>query len=60
MAKKEFSGTFRDLAYSGYGLIFISHSAEKTFKNEKGEEYTEIVPALPVPDGSAFFLRVSP
>lgn len=47
MAKKEFSGTFRDLAYSGYGLIFISHSAEKTFKNEKGEEYTEIVPALP-------------
>lgn len=46
-ATKEFSQTLRDLAYSGYGLIFISHSTEKAFKNEKGEEYTQIVPALP-------------
>lgn len=46
-AKKEFSTTFRDLAFSGYGLIFTSHSTEKTYKNEKGEEYTQIVPALP-------------
>ncbi len=47
LAKKEYAQTFRDLAYSGYGLIFISHSTEKTFKNDKGEEYTQIVPALP-------------
>lgn len=47
LAKKEYSQTFRDLAYSGYGLIFTSHSVEKTYKNEKNEEYTMIVPALP-------------
>ena len=46
LAKKEFAQTFRDLAYSGYGLIFISHSTEKTFKDDKGKEYTQIVPAL--------------
>lgn len=45
-AKKEFAQTFRDLVYSGYGLIFISHSTEKTYKNDKGEEYSKIVPAL--------------
>ena len=27
--------------------MFISHSTEKTYKNEKGEDYTQIVPALP-------------
>lgn len=47
IAKKEFSQTFRDLAYNGYGLIFTSHSTEKTYKNEKGEEFSMIVPALP-------------
>ena len=47
LAKKEFSQTFRDLTYSGYGLIFISHSTEKTFKDDYGNEYTKIVPALP-------------
>ena len=45
-AKKEFAQTFRDLVYSGYGLIFISHSTEKTYKDDKGKEYTKIVPAL--------------
>lgn len=47
MAKKEYQSIFRDLAYAGYGLIFISHAAEKTFKDEKGEEYQQINPALP-------------
>lgn len=46
LAKKEYAQTLRDLAYSGYGLIFTSHSTEKTYKNEKNEEYTMIVPAL--------------
>lgn len=47
LAKKEYASTFRDLAYAGYGLIFTSHSTEKVYTNEKGEEYTMIVPALP-------------
>ena len=47
MAKKEFQSTFRDLTFAGYGLIFISHSTEKTLKDEKGEEYQQIAPALP-------------
>lgn len=47
LASKEFASTFRELAYNGYGLIFTSHSTEKTFKNEKNQEYTQIVPALP-------------
>ena len=47
LAKKEYTQTSRDLTYSGYGLVFISHSTEKTYKNEKGEDYTQIVPALP-------------
>lgn len=46
LAKKEFSTTFRDLVFNGYGLIFISHSIEKTFLNDKGVEYNKIVPAL--------------
>lgn len=47
MAKQEFASTFRDLTYAGYGLVFISHSMEKTMKDEKGEDYSKIVPALP-------------
>jgi hypothetical protein len=42
-----FMTPFRDLAYAGYGLIFVSHEAEKTYVNDNGEEYTKIVPALP-------------
>lgn len=47
MATQEFLNSFRDLTYAGYGLIFISHSTEKTMRDERGEEYTRIVPALP-------------
>lgn len=47
ICKREFSDTFREMAQLGYGICFVSHSAEKQFKNEKGEEYTRIVPALP-------------
>ena len=45
-AKKEFAKTFRDLVFAGYGLIFISHATEKTYKNDKNQEYTKITPAL--------------
>ncbi len=47
LAKKEFSSGIRDLTFAGYGLVFISHSMEKTYTDEKGDEYTKIVPALP-------------
>ena len=47
ICKREFSDSFRELAQLGYGICFVSHSAEKQFKNEKGEDYTRIVPALP-------------
>lgn len=38
---------FRDLTYAGYGLVFISHEVDKVYKNDKGEEYNKIIPALP-------------
>ncbi len=41
-----FITSFRDLAFAGYGLLFISHETEKPYKNDKGEEYMKIVPAL--------------
>lgn len=47
LAKREFSDALREIAALGYGLCFTSHSTEKTFKNEKGEDYIRIVPALP-------------
>ena len=46
LAKKEFHGTFRELSYNGYGIVFISHSEEKTYKDDNSAEYTKIVPAL--------------
>lgn len=47
LAKKEFASGFRDLVFNGYGLIFISHSIDKTLKDEKGNEFSKIIPALP-------------
>jgi hypothetical protein len=47
LCKKEFSNTFDQIARLGYGLVFISHSAEKKFKDEKGDEYIQLAPALP-------------
>ena len=44
---EEFMSGFRELAFEGYGLFFISHSTEKTFKDDSGKDYTKIVPALP-------------
>lgn len=46
IARKEFSNTFRDLAYNGYGLIYTSHSIEVNMKNDKNEEYSYIKPGL--------------
>lgn len=46
LCKKEFANTFDQIARLGYGLLFISHSAEKKMKNEKGEDYISLAPAL--------------
>lgn len=42
-----FMTPFRDLAFAGYGLIFISHETEKPYIDDNGKEYNKIVPALP-------------
>lgn len=45
LLKKEFSSAFRKIAQLEYGLIFISHSTEKTLKDANNQEYTQIIPA---------------
>lgn len=42
--KKEFEDTFRTITNLGYALVFISHSADKTFKRKDGTEYNQVVP----------------
>ena len=46
MCAREFSDFFREIALLGYGICFVSHESEKHFKDEKGEEYIKIAPAL--------------
>lgn len=46
MVDDEFYSTLRDIAFSGYGLFFISHSKDKIMKDLKGNEYTQIYPSL--------------
>lgn len=45
-AKKEFDEALRSIPQMGYGLVMISHSQDKTFKDEDGHEYQQIVPTL--------------
>lgn len=45
-AGKEFDEALRSIPQMGYGLVLISHSQDKTFKDETGEEYNQIVPTL--------------
>lgn len=47
LCKQEFEDYFREIAQLGYGICFVSHSAEKTMKDEKGNDYTSLAPALP-------------
>lgn len=47
IAKKEYQNGFRELTFAGYSVIFISHSVEKTLKDETGQEYVQVAPALP-------------
>lgn len=43
---QEFDECLRSIVQLDYGLVIISHSTDKTFKNENGEEYNQIVPTL--------------
>lgn len=37
----------REVAKLGYGVVMISHATDKTFKDESGAEFNQIVPTLP-------------
>lgn len=43
---KEFDECLRNIVQMGYGLVLISHAVDKTFKDEQGQEYNQIVPTL--------------
>ena len=42
----EFDEKLRSIVQMDYGLVIISHATDKTFKNEAGVEYNQIVPTL--------------
>lgn len=46
MVSKEFDECLRSIVMMDYGLVLISHSIDKTFKDENGNEYNKIVPTL--------------
>ena len=45
-ASKEFDEALRSIPQMGYGLVMISHSQDKSFIDENGKEYNQIVPTL--------------
>ena len=46
MAAKEYDEAFRTILQLNYGLVLISHALDKTFKDQNGQEYNQIVPTL--------------
>lgn len=46
LVEKEFDETIRAIVQMDYGLILISHSIDKTFTDESGKEFNQIVPTL--------------
>lgn len=43
---KEFDTALRSIVQMDYGLVLISHAVDKTFTNETGTEFNQIVPTL--------------
>ena len=43
---KEFDEALRSIVQMNYGLVLISHATDKTFTDENGKEYNQIVPTL--------------
>lgn len=46
LVAKEFDECLRSILQMGYGLVMISHSVDKVFKDEAGNEFNQIVPTL--------------
>ena len=46
MAQTEFDACIRKILQMNYGLVLISHSQDKTFKDAQGQEFNQIVPTL--------------
>ena len=46
MVAKEFDEALRSIVQMNYGLVLISHSTDKTFTDEAGREFNQIVPTL--------------
>lgn len=46
LAGKEFDSALRSISQMGYGVILISHAVDKTFKDEDGKEFNQIIPTL--------------
>ncbi len=46
MVGNEFDESIRKILQLNYGLVLISHSTDKVFKDESGAEFNQIVPTL--------------
>lgn len=46
LVAKEYDECLRKITQLNYGLVMISHSVDKTFTDEAGKEYNQIVPTL--------------
>lgn len=46
MVAKEYDECLRSIVQMDYGLVLISHAVDKTFKDEQGVEFNQIVPTL--------------
>lgn len=46
MAAQEFDECIRKILQMDFGLVLISHSVDKVFKDENGVEYNQIIPTL--------------
>lgn len=46
MVAKEYDECLRSIVQMDYGLVLISHAVDKTFKDERGIEFNQIVPTL--------------
>lgn len=46
MVSSEFDEAIRKILQLNYGVVLISHATDKTFKDENGNEYNQIVPTL--------------
>lgn len=45
--RHEFDEGLRSIPMMGYGLVMISHAEDRTFTDEDGKEFNQIVPTLP-------------